>query len=184
MNAYVTFQGQDPQEEFQFYFRQHWIRMVQPTVAMVFQTLGIGVIAYMLYWTQASSELVRGMTTVALLLFFLAIQWQFLLRFYSYFLSVVVVTDQKVHRIKKTPFSIDDHQMISLWALQELKKAQHGPIQNLLGFGTIIMEAQDTQLRIHFVPRISYHYSVLLELLGNVSGQSILQSRPLPAQDW
>jgi hypothetical protein len=171
--THITFQGKDPQEQFQFYFRQHWIRLLKPFLIALLETsvlVGLGIV---FFWTEPTSQLVRGICMVALLLFFLAVQWRFLQRFYAYFLSMIIVTNQKIHRIKKTLFSVDDHQMISLWALQEIKKSQRGPIQNLLGFGTIIMEAQDTQLRIHFVPRITHHYQEILELLGMNSGQTL-----------
>lgn len=168
----VTFQGQDHSEEYQFYFRQHWMRMLWPAFRALLGTVAIFGIGYAIFWSGVSTSIGKITTGSILFLFFLVIQLQFIQRFYAYFLTVVIVTDQKVHRIKKNLFSIDDHQTISLWALQEMKKSQRGPIQNLLGFGSIILEAQDTQLRLHFVPKISAHYASLLRLLAQAQQQA------------
>ena len=167
----ITFQGRDTQEHFQFYFRQHWMRMLWPGMRMLFATLLFFGIAYGIAEVGIATPFGRIVTISLLLLFFLAVQWQFLQRFYGHFLNVIIITDQKIHRIKKTLFSQDDHQTISLWALQEMKKSQRGPIQNIFGFGSIILEAQDTQLRLHFVPRITHHYGVMLALLARAQQQ-------------
>ncbi|MEN9560804.1 MAG: hypothetical protein RIQ56_77, partial [Candidatus Parcubacteria bacterium] len=92
------------------------------------------------------------------------IQLEFIGRFYRYFLYVCVVTDRKVHRIKKTLLAIDDHQSIDLWVLQDINKHQRGIVQNLFGFGTLILEANDTQMRVHFTPDIGKRYEDLLHL--------------------
>jgi membrane protein YdbS with pleckstrin-like domain len=173
----ISFQGQDPHEHFQFYFRQHWMRMLWPAFRALLGTLGIVAIALALAWSGVSTTSGRMVTIVLMMFFLVIVQLQFLERFYRYFLFMVIITDQKIHRIKKTLFSRDDHQMISLWALQELQKSQRGPIQNLLGFGTIVLEAQDTQIRLHFVPDITKHYGVLLKLLGRVQAEANAQGK-------
>ena len=100
--------------------------------------------------------------------FFYLSQWEFLFRFYRYFLNVVIVTDKKIHRIKKTLLTIDDHQSIDLRMLQDIHKSQHGPVQNLLGFGSLTLEAQESVLKIHFTPRISKTYEALMHLKGSI----------------
>jgi len=97
------------------------------------------------------------------LLFFLS-HADFLVRFYRYFLYIIVVTDNKVHRIKKTLLTIDDHQSVDIWMLQDIYKCQHGIIQNMLHYGSLILEAQDTVLRIHFVPQVAKRYEQLIRL--------------------
>lgn len=93
------------------------------------------------------------------LCFLLAIvQWAFLIRFYTYFLYVIIVTDRRIHRIKKTLITVDDHQTIDIWTLQDINKSQHGPLQNILGFGTILFESQDTVLKLHFIPQVRNIY--------------------------
>jgi hypothetical protein len=96
--------------------------------------------------------------------FFLLVHFEFLARLYCYLLYVIVVTDRRVHRIKKTLLTLDDHESTDLWVLQDIDKRQHGLIQNLLGFGSLILEAQDTQVRIHFTPRIAEKYERITRL--------------------
>jgi len=77
---------------------------------------------------------------------------------------IIVVTDRKIHRIKKTLLAVNDHQTIDLWVLQDIFKSQHGLVQNLFGFGTLIMEAQETQLRLHFIPGVQDKYLAIMKL--------------------
>ncbi len=184
----IHFQGKDPSEVLQFYFRQHWVRMVKPFAHMILLTaLLIGIGAAMFLWIVVDQSTTRHAMILLLIAFLLAVQVRFINRFYCYFLYLVVVTDRKVHRIKKNLFTLDTHQSVDMWSLQDLKKSQRGPIQNLLGFGTIILEAQDTQLRIHFCPRVTDHYEAMLHLLemnrnDRTEGDSRMRSKG--ASSW
>lgn len=100
--------------------------------------------------------------TMSLLLF--VSHAEFLMCFYRYFLYIIIITDKKVHRIKKTLLAIDDHQSVDLWMLQDIYKCQHGIIQNFLRYGSLILEAQDTVVRIHFVPNIAKRYGHLIQM--------------------
>jgi hypothetical protein len=184
----IHFQGKDPSEVLQFYFRQHWIRMVKPTVGVLFLTLVLIVIGALLLWSVGLDQsTTRHSVLLLLIAFLLAVQFRFLNRFYCYFLYLVIVTDRKVHRIKKNLFTLDTHQSVDMWSLQDLKKSQRGPIQNLFGFGTIVLEAQDTQLRLHFCPRVTEHYEALLHLLEmnrNDRTESDSRMRSKGAQSW
>ena len=100
---------------------------------------------------------------------FLAATWAtahllFLTAIYRHFLYIIVVTNQRIHRIKRTLITHDDHQTIDLLMLQDVYKSQHGPIQNILGFGTLTLEAQETVLKIHFTPRIAEKYEQILHI--------------------
>lgn len=163
--ARTDFPGKDPGEEFQSSFRQHWIRMLWPFSRILLLTLLILLIGYMTFFVvDIEQSTPRRLTLLFLLVFFLTIQIEFLVRFYRYFLYVVVVTDRKIHRIKKTLLTTDEHECVDLWALQEIDKRQRGPIQNLLGFGSLMLEAQDTHMTLHFVPRISMRYTEIMSL--------------------
>ncbi len=184
----IHFQGKDPSEVLQFYFRQHWIRMVKPTFSVIALTALLLAIGGLLAWSGGLDQsTTRHITLLLLMSFLLAVQFRFLNRFYCYFLYMVIVTDRKVHRIKKNLFTLDTHQSVDMWSLQDLKKSQRGPIQNLFGFGTIVLEAQDTQLRIHFTPRVTEHYEALLHLLEmnrNERTDSDVRMRGKGSQSW
>ncbi len=160
----VEFQGQDPQEVFSFYFRQHWIRMAWPSTRMLLWTAALLLFGYFLFFfIGVEDAFLRHSMLVVFVIIVAITQWEFMMRFYMRFLYVIIVTDRKIHRIKKTLFSIDDHQCLDLATIQDLHKKQHGLVQNLFGYGSLILEAQDTELRIHFVPKINAIYNRLLQ---------------------
>jgi len=160
-------QGTHRHEQLQCYYRQHWIRLLPAFIHLLVWTAVIGLAIYFLLFQYAAVEtdvFLRQSLLCFLLTCFLVVNVRFLFRLYLYFLYVVVVTDKQIHRFKKTLFTIDDHQSIDLWQLQDINKCQRGIIQSIFGYGTIILEAQETVLRLHFVPQINIKCNQLLEL--------------------
>ncbi len=170
----IDFPGKDRGEEFQFYFRQHWIRLWWPFRRLVVWTLliGIGLILTNTTFSSPDDGNMRHVALIILCIAFLYTQLSFLSSFYKYFLYVIIVTDKKVHRIKKTLMTVDDHQSIDLWTLEDITKNQHGIVQNMLGFGTLVlvMQTQDA-LRIHFTPFISTKHEMVMRLRENARTQ-------------
>lgn len=163
----IDFPGRDRDELVLFYFRQHWIRLLGPFLRMIVWTVVLAAGIWLLTLIDLADQ--TGTRRIMLLLFsffFLYAQFDFLNEFYRHFLHVIVVTNRKIHRIKKTLFFTDDHQSINVSALQDVHKSQHGPVQNLLAFGTLTLEAQESVLRIHFVPDIQRKYNAILHLRG------------------
>ena len=161
----IMFSGKHPEEEFRFYFRQHWIRLVWPSLRVLLCTAVTIVSLLVLFGIVGIDDPgMRHYLFLLIVLFFVSAHIVFLARFYRYFLYVIILTDRRVHRIKRTLLAFDDHQSIDLAAIQDIQKFQHGVVQNLFGFGSIILEAQDTLLRIHFIPRIAKVYEQLLHL--------------------
>ncbi len=172
----APFLSQFPRETYQFYFRQHWIRLLPPFL----RTCGFNVLIILITWGLSITGTLQDVTvrhTVLLLLafFFCLVQWEFLVKFYHYFLYVVIITDKRVHRVKRTLLATDDQQSIDLWSLQDIYKSQHGLIQNIFGYGTLVLEAQESVLRIHFIPGIRKRYDAIIAILGK--GQSAWQQR-------
>ncbi|HVW67000.1 MAG TPA: hypothetical protein VHA78_04715 [Candidatus Peribacteraceae bacterium] len=163
----IDFPGRHKGEEFQFYFRQHWIRLWWPARRLLIWTIvfGIGIFVTSRSFEGADLDFVRRASLIALSVFFLLTQLSFLVQLYTYFLYVIIVTDKKIHRIKKTMLTVDDHQSIDLWTLEDISKNQHGIIQNMLGFGTLVlvMPTQDA-LRIHFTPFINEKHGIIMRL--------------------
>lgn len=164
-SADMDFQGRHADEEFHLYYHQHWIRLLWPFTKLVAWNVLIVGIGYLTFIPSPIEDLMTRRTLLALFtVFFLFAHIEFLARFYRYFLYVVVATDRKIHRIKKTLLLIDDHQSIDLSMLQDMAKSQHSIIQKLFGFGTIILEAQETMIRLHFTPHIHETYDSLMQL--------------------
>ena len=147
----VTFPGMNPGEQFQFYYRQHWMRL-----ARMAQTIAAGTAVYAAaLWLAADmpGDDTRHLLLVIASWAYMLLQLMILARFYRYFLYVIIVTDTKVYRIKKTLVAVDDRQTIDLWSLSDVTMNQHGLFQNLFGFGTLILHGNE-ELKIHFTPRI------------------------------
>ncbi len=161
----ITFSGKHPEEGFRFYFRQHWIRLVWPSLRVLLYTAVTILSLTVLFGIAGIDDPgMRHFLFLLIITFFVASHIVFLARFYRYFLYVIILTDRRVHRIKRTLLAFDDHQSIDLAAIQDIHKFQHGVIQNVFGFGSIILEAQETHLRIHFIPRIARVYEQILHL--------------------
>ena len=164
-SADTNFQGKDANEDFQFYFHQHWVRLIWPFVKNLIYSAFIITVGYITFITVGIEDaLTRRILLLVFGLLFLITNIELISRFYRYFLYVIVITDKKVHRIKKTLLTFDDHQSMDLWMLQDINKCQHGVIQNLFQFGSLILEAQDTVLRLHFVPSIPKKYAMFMRL--------------------
>lgn|GEM_PF-2339912 len=159
--------GAFPEEQFVSCFHQHWLRLLRPFARMLIITALLVAAGWILLGTGTiSGDTGQQVTAVLLAAIFTAAQLEFLVKFYHYFLYVVIVTDKRVHRIKRTLLATDEQQSIDLWSLQDIYKQQRGIVQNLLGFGTLVLEAQESVLRIHFIPHIAQRYEEILRHVG------------------
>lgn len=147
----VHFPGMVGTETFQFYYRQHWMRLRRALQGFVLGTLLFGGAIWLLADTPDDDT--RRMLLMIAVGSFLVLQLSLLARFYQYFLYMIVVTDTKVYRIKQTLLMTDDRQTIDLWSLSDVTMHQHGLFQNMFGFGTLVLIGNET-LKIHFTPRI------------------------------
>lgn len=160
-----SFQAKDSSEVFQFYFHQHWIRLVWPLFRLVLWNLLITGTGIVILTSRMFEEPLSRQTILTILtIFFVLAHVEFLMRLYKYLLYVIVVTDKRIHRIKKTLITLDDHESTDLWVLQDINKRQHGVVQNIFGYGTLILQAQETEVRIHFTPEINKRYEALAHL--------------------
>lgn len=175
--AEVSFPGMNPEEHFQFYYRQHWMRLMR-----MVQTFVVGTAIYAAaLWLVADvpeDDTRRLLLTIASWAYML-LQLMLLARFYRYFLYVIIVTDTKVYRIKKTLVAVDDRQTIDLWSLSDVTMNQHGLFQNLFGFGTLILHGNE-QLKIHFTPRIREKLHRLSVLRSQARANATRGPQPRP----
>lgn len=160
----VSFPGMDPTESFQFYFRRHWSRMAQYVGFLALWMIAFSAMVYASGVTATEDESSRRVLIVVLCAFFLIPNFIFMLRVYKHFLYMVIVTDKKVHQFKRTLLAVDTHQSVDLEMLQDIDKIQRGIVQNMLGFGSLRLEAQTSRLVIHFVPHIDKMYNILVGL--------------------
>lgn len=173
----VDFPGRNAGEQMQFYFRHHGVRLFSAFLRSLFFSVILGVIGYVVFPANPAD---RGSTWHAVLLSLLIclfiLQMEFLLRFYQHFIRLIIVTDQSVHRIRKTLLAFDSHEVIDLASLQDVSKSQRGLVQNILGFGTLVLEAQNTIIRIHFTPHVARTHQWLMELRDQARRRSMNQN--------
>lgn len=160
----IDFPGMDPGEEFRFYFHKHRIRLVRHAGFLLLWIVAFLAVLYVSNVASTENEFTRQVFIVLLCVLFVIPQIAFLIKLYHHFLAMVIVTDKKVHQFKQTLIAVDRHQIIDLWMLQEIGKSQRGIIQNMLGFGSLILEGQTTQVRLHFVPNIDNIRDQILSL--------------------
>lgn len=177
-NTVVSFPGMDPGEKFQFYFRRHWSRQVR-----YFGFLFLWMCAFILLMIVSgvedlSDDSTRRALIIMLCVFFLIPHFMFTMKFYKHFLTVTIVTDRKVHQFKRTLIAVDTHQSVDLWMLQDIDKLQRSVVQNLLGFGSLRLEAQNSQLVIHFVPHIQTVYEKIVALREAVRSRNHVAPSP------
>jgi hypothetical protein len=175
----ISFPGMGPGERFQFYYRQHWLRLSRLLQTLVAGTLGYaGALWLASQMPDADTRrLLLALASVA----YLFLQLGILARFYRYFLYVIVVTDSKVYRIKKTLVAVDDRQTIDLWSLSDVTVRQHGLFQNMFGFGTLVLHGNE-ELRIHFTPGIRDKLHRLSMLRAQARAAMIRPVPPAPGQ--
>ncbi len=160
----IEFQGKAPDEQLQFAFRQHGIRFFRTCTLVTLWMLVVLVAGYqLLQITEPGSSMRLLILTILFTLFFLS-QCEFLSKFYRHFLNITIVTDKRIHRIKKTLLSRDDHQSMRVLLIQDIQKFQHGPLQNLLDFGSILLDAQSAKLKINFVPHVRACHQAIMQL--------------------
>jgi hypothetical protein len=160
----VSFPGKDPVEEFRFYFRRHWIHPARSVGYLILWMIMFGLITYASGVSVMEDQFSRRATIAGLCVFMLIPHFVFLSKIYKHFLSIVILTDRKIHRFKRTLIAVDRHESVDLIVIQDINKSQRGIVQNMLGFGTLILEAPNTQLRIHFVPHINEVYENIVRL--------------------
>lgn len=160
----ISFPGMDPAEEFRFYFHRHSILLLRAIGQLIFWIIVFGLLVYFSGVTGTDDRATARVMIAALCLVFMVPQIGFLVRIYNYHMRIVIVTDKKVHQFKRTLISTDRHESVDLWVLQDIDKTQRGIVQNIFGFGTLKLEAQNTRIKIHFTPKIDKTYERIVQL--------------------
>jgi hypothetical protein len=162
----ADFQGSDPREMLQFFFRQHWIRLLWPAARTLFWSaliIGAGAVAYGVggAWHPILA---------ALALLFVFCHLQLLARVYRHFLTIIIVTDRKFHHVKRNLLSLNDHHTVDIAMLQDVVRRQSGIVQSVMGYGTVILDVNGKPMRIHFVPHLSDTHEGIMKLRQQAGG--------------
>lgn len=172
-SKHVHFPGMDPAEDFRFYYRRHWLALAQPTRDYFLWMVAFFALAIAAGVTGMEDDITRRATTIMLCILFIIPNIIFLTKIYKHFLYIVIVTDKKVHQFKRTLLAVDKHESIDLWMLQDVNKSQRGIVQNIFGFGTLFLEAQNSRIKLHWTPRIDHMYDIIVGLREEARRRSL-----------
>jgi hypothetical protein len=153
--AQVEFPGKEPGEKYRFHFRQHWVRLVPPFAKAAAWTLLLFFSSLMRFVGAPFDDTTRRFILIPLAVFFVFFQMQLMRRWYEYFLHVIVVSDTKVHRLKKQFLLMENQRSTELSSIKDTRTLQRGFMQPLLKFGTLVLDAPEGELPLHFTPDVT-----------------------------
>jgi hypothetical protein len=146
-------------------FHKHWIRLVRPVVILLLGFALLSVIASFVLRSPLRDDppsfrlALLIFAGLFLLLLFIAVIW-----LSAYALSHVIITDRRIRDTHRTLFLRDNEKSIEIGSLQGIDKVQDGILPTILGYGTLILHAENTVYPIHFIPRVDRVHRELLRL--------------------
>lgn len=160
-NDEQDFKGQLKYEHFQFFFRKHWVRFVQP----IFFSIPVGLLMFViLLFLGRLTELVDYSAVRAFyVLFTLIISIGFFiissLQVINFYFDMLIVTDFRVLIIKKTCFLKNNSDAIDLTKIQDIAVESHGILCNYLKYGKLILTLSSSTppIVIAYVPDPHYY---------------------------
>ncbi len=173
-NEEFDFKGQLKYENFQFFFRRHWVRFMYPifftlplSALVIVLLVVIGRFAMMvdLVFIRAFYAFVAMVATIVFIIIFF-------LQIINYFFDLVIVTDARILIVKKTVFLRNDSDAIDLTKIQDFAVEISGLIRNYVGYGNLIITLSTSSPPVHlsYVPDPHYY----LERANRVKREHIL----------
>jgi len=184
INEEFDFKGQLKYENFQFFFRKHWMRFMYP----FFFTLPLSLLVILLlvvigrFAMMVDVVFIRAFyafTAMVTVIVFLII---FFLQIFNYYFDMVIVTDARILIIRKTVFLKNDSDAIDLTKIQDFAVEISGLIRNYVGYGNLIITLSTSAppVNLSYVPDPHYY----LERANRVKREHILhrQERKVTSQ--
>jgi len=159
------FKGQQSTEELICFFRRHWVTVLSDVG--LWTLLTFAEIVFISNFGRFAG-VVRGNVPIGILYFGVLVLMtvylhKIFLRFFAYFLNIVVFTDSRVIVHNKTLFMKDSHEVLDVTKIQDVKKTQDGIFGNFLQYGELVITlASDKAVRpIPYVPNVNFHFRCL-----------------------
>lgn len=156
------FKGQQTDEEFICFFRDHWISIVKEFLYFLIFLL---VIVLFVKEIDLIKDVLRGNRELKLFFFtgFLVgtIYFnRFFLKLLNYFVNVGIITNMRIIDHQKTLFFTDNIDSIYMAQIQNIEMKEEGLLPSLLKFGDIkiFLAASDTIKTFKAVPNAKYHF--------------------------
>jgi hypothetical protein len=182
------FKGQLKYENFQFFFRKHWVHFLKPFFLMIpvfllifIILLGLGRLSLMVNLTFIRVFYVLFAIVVTIV--FLTI---FFLQIMNFYFDLVIVTDCRIVIAQKTIFLRNNSDAIDLTKIQDIAVEAHGILRNYLRYGKLVITLSTSAppIAIGYVPDPHFY----LEWTNRVKREHILQRqekrRPEKKEDY
>ena len=171
------FKGQLKYEHFQFFFRKHWVKFIQPVlfslpvglfILVILLVLGRLTLLVDIVFIRAFYVYFTLLTTIG----FLILGGLQLINFYF---DMVIITDSRILIVKKTCFLKNNSDAIDLTKIQDIAVESHGILRNYLRYGNLIITLSTSAppILISYVPDPHYY----LEWANRVKREHILKRR-------
>jgi len=171
------FKGQMKYEHFQFFFRKHWVKFIQPVLftlpvglLILVILLFLGRLTLLVHYSSVHVFYVH-FTIITTIGYILLSSLQML----NFYFDMVIVTDSRILVIKKTVFLKNNSDAIDLTKIQDIAVESHGLLRNYLRYGKLIitLSTATPPLVINYVPDPHYY----LEWANRVKREHILKRR-------
>ena len=171
------FQGQLKYEHFQFFFRKHWVKFIQPILFSL--PVGMLILVTLLFLGRLTLLVDIIFIRSFYVHFTLLISVGFMilggLQLMNFYFNMIIVTDSRILIIKKTCFLKNNSDAIDLTKIQDIAVESHGILRNYLRYGKLIITLSTSAppLVIGYVPDPHYY----LEWVNRVKREHILKRR-------
>jgi len=160
------FKGQTSDENLILFFRKHWIVLL-PGIFVFIAVCVLAVIFVMIMFSigiKNFSPAGRYFIIIASLSAFLAYIHWFFMRMFEHFLTVCILTDNRILALSKTIYTSDLKETAGLGTIQDIKKQQDGIIRNLLNYGDIIItfSSSSAVMILSNVPNVEFHFRAIV----------------------
>lgn len=174
-NEEYDFKGQLKYEHYQFFFRRHWMKFLQPIffhLPIVFLTVVILIVLGRLT-LMVDLIFVRVFYVFFAMILTIVFLTIFFLQVINFYFDLVIVTDCRILVVRKTVFLKNNSDAIDLTKIQDIAAEAHGILRNYLRYGKLIITLSTSAppVTINFVPDPHFY----LEWTNRVKREHILQ---------
>jgi len=160
------FKGQTSDENLILFFRKHWIVLL-PGIFVFIAVCALVVAFVMIMFSigiKNFSPAGRDFIIIASLSAFLAYIHWFFMRMFEHFLTVCILTDNRILALSKTIYTSDLKETAGLGTIQDIKKQQDGIARNLLNYGDIIItfSSSSAVMILSNVPNVEFHFRAIV----------------------
>jgi len=171
------FKGQMKYEHFQFFFRKHWVKFIQPILFSI--PVGLLLLVILLFLGRLTLFVDVIFIRAFYVYFTLLISVIFLmlgaLQLFNFYFDMVIVTDSRVIIVKKTCFLKNNSDAIDLTKIQDIAVESHGILRNYLRYGKLVITLSTSAPPIVIIKVPDPHY--YLEWANRVKREHILKRR-------